>query len=73
MEGEVYKRKVDIRDELLSAAARRSTQTNCCLLLPADQLRRTTRDLRTLMAKCTEEDGWIFKTFIVNCDQFVIS
>ena len=42
-------------------------------LLPAHQLRRTARDLHTLMAKCIEEAAWIFETFLVNCDQFVIS
>jgi hypothetical protein len=55
-EGEVYKRKVDTRDELLArildAAARIKKRE--------DQLRRTTRDLRTRVAKCIQVDGGIF-------------
>ena len=35
-----------------------------------DQLRRTTRDLRTRAAKCTEVDGGTLGTFTVNCDGF---
>ena len=56
MKSEVYKRKVDTRDELLArildAAARIKKRE--------DQLRRTTRELRTRVANCTEDDGWIF-------------
>ena len=37
-----------------------------------DQLRRTTRDFSTQIAKCTEFDGGILGTFIVNCNIFVI-
>jgi hypothetical protein len=48
MKSEVYKRNVDTRDGLLArildAAARIKTRE--------DQLRRTTRDLRTRIAKC---------------------
>jgi hypothetical protein len=55
MEIEVYKIKVDTRDELLArildAAARIKKRE--------DQLRRTIRDLRTRVAKCTEVDGGI--------------
>jgi hypothetical protein len=55
MMSEVYKRKVGTRDELLDrildAAARIKERE--------DQLRRTTRDLRTRVAKCTEVDGGI--------------
>ena len=54
---EVYKRKVDTPDELLAcildAAAR--------IKKGEDQLRRTKRDLRTPVAKCTEDDGGIFE------------
>src|SRR5215468_2790697 len=56
MKSEVYKRKVDTRDELLArildAAARMKKRE--------DQLRRTTRVLRTRVAKCIEADGRIF-------------
>jgi hypothetical protein len=55
MESEVYKRKVDTRDELLvrilDAAVRIKKRE--------DQLRRTTRDLRTRVEKCSEGDGGI--------------
>jgi len=37
-----------------------------------DQLRRTARDLRTRVAKCTEVYGGIFRTFIANCNKSVI-
>jgi hypothetical protein len=55
MKSKVYKTKVDTRDEslalILEAAARINKRE--------DQLRRTTRDLRTRVAKCTEVDGGI--------------
>ena len=51
----VHSRKVDAPDELLArildAAARIKKRE--------DQLRRTTRDLRTGVTKCTEVDGGI--------------
>jgi hypothetical protein len=57
VKGEVYKTKVDRRDELLArildVAARIQKQE--------DQLRRTTRDLRTRVAKCMEVDGGILE------------
>ena len=57
MKGEVYKRKVNTRDELLArildAAARIKKRE--------DQLRQTTLDLRTRVAKCTEIEGRIFE------------
>jgi hypothetical protein len=57
MEGEIYKRKVDSRDELLArildAAARIKKREN--------QLRRTTHDFRTRVEKYTEVDGAIFE------------
>jgi hypothetical protein len=68
MKSEVYTRKVDIRGELLArildAAARIKERE--------DQLRRKTRDLRTQVVKCTEFYSWDFRTFIVNCNRFVI-
>jgi hypothetical protein len=61
MKSEVYKGKAGTRGELLvrvlDAAARVEKRE--------DQLRRTTRDLRTRVAKCFEVDGWDFRTFIV--------
>jgi len=60
MKSEVYKRRVDTRNELfariLDAAARIKKRE--------DQLRRTTRDLQTRGAKCTEVDGGIFERLL---------
>ena len=57
MKIEICKLKVDTRDELpariLGAADRIKGRE--------DQPRRTTRDLRTRVAKCTEVDGGIFE------------
>jgi hypothetical protein len=57
MKNEIYKRKADTRQELLArildAAARIKKRE--------DQLRRTTRDLSTRVAKWTEVDGGIFE------------
>jgi hypothetical protein len=55
MKGEVYKTKVDTRDELLArilAAAARTKERE-------EQLRRTTQH-RTRVAKCTVAGGGIF-------------
>ena len=60
MKGEVYKRKVNTLDELLvrilDAAAR--------IKKPEDQPRRTTHDLHTPVARCTEVDGGIFENLL---------
>ena len=60
MKGEVYELKVDARDELpsrvLDAAARTKGRE--------DRLRRTTRDLRTRVAKRAEVDGGIFERLL---------
>jgi hypothetical protein len=60
MKSEVYKRKVDTRDaflaRILDAAARTKNRE--------DQLGRTTRDLRTRIAKCTGVDGGIFGSIL---------
>jgi hypothetical protein len=57
MKSEVCKRKMDTRDQLLArildAAAR--------IKRHEDLLRRTTRDLRTRVAKWTEVGGGIFE------------
>jgi hypothetical protein len=54
---EVNKTKVDTADELLD----RILDVAACINKREDQLRRTTRDLRTRVAKCTEVDGGIFE------------
>ena len=60
MKSEVYKRKVDTQDELLArvlvAAARTKKREH--------HLRRTSRDLRTRVAKCSEAgDGTVERLF----------
>jgi len=60
MNSEVYKSKVVTPDELLA----RILDVAASIKRREDQLRRTTRDLRTRVAKCTEVDGGIFKTFL---------
>ena len=65
---EVCRRKVDKRDELrariVGAAAR--------IIESEDQLRRVTRDLRKRVAQFDGVGGWIFRTFIANCNKYVI-
>jgi len=56
IKGEVHKRKVDTRDKLLAGSSDVATR----IKKREDQLRRTTRDLRTEHAKCIEIDGGIF-------------
>jgi hypothetical protein len=57
MKSEVYNLKVDTRDGLLA----RIFGAAACINKRGNQLRRTTRDLRTRVAKCTEVDGGIFE------------
>jgi len=55
MKGEVHKINVDTRDKLLAC----SLDTATHIKNREDQLRRTTRDLCTGLAKCIEVDGGI--------------
>ena len=57
MKSEVYKRKVDTRDELLSRILDAADRIN----KHEDQLRRKTQDLCTSVTKCIESDGGIFE------------
>jgi hypothetical protein len=57
MKSEVYKRKVDTRDELIA----RSLDVAACIKKGADAQRRTARNLRTQVAKCIEDEGGIFE------------
>ena len=57
MKCEVNKIKVDTPDELLA----RVLDVAGCKKEREDQLRRTTRDLHTPVANCTEVDGGIFE------------
>jgi hypothetical protein len=52
----VYKRKEDTPDELLARILHAAAS-----ITKREQLRRTTRDLRTQVAKCSEVDGGIFE------------
>ena len=55
MRVEVYKRKAGTRGELLA----RILDAAASIKEIEDQLRRTARDLCTLMAQCIEVGGWI--------------
>ena len=67
MKNEVCERKVDTRDELLA----RILDFAACVKKREDQLRRTTRELRTGIAKCTEDDGEVFRIYILNCKKVI--
>jgi len=53
MKSGVYERNLGTREESLVCILRAASSVN----ILEDQLRRTTRDLRTRVAKCTEVDG----------------
>jgi hypothetical protein len=57
MKSEVYKLKVDTRDEMFA----RILDAAAYIKKVEVDLRRTTRDLRTRAAKCTEVDGGVFE------------
>ena len=74
MKRRVWKRNLDKRDELLAGILDVAVQIN----EPDIQLRRTTRDLRTRVAKCVEVGGGIFShllrsvtNFSFLCNKFV--
>ena len=54
---EVYKTNMDTPDERFA----RILDAAVPIKKPEDQPRRTTQDLRTPVAKCTEVDGGIFE------------
>jgi hypothetical protein len=56
MKSDVYKIKVNIPNEFIAGILDAASINK-----RADQLRRTTRDLRTGVAKCVEDDGGIFE------------
>jgi hypothetical protein len=60
MKSEVYKRKAETRDELLARILDVATH----IKIREDQLRRTTRDLRTRIAMCIRVDGGIFENLL---------
>ena len=60
MKSKVYKRKVGTADEMSfrtsdAAVAKSNAKINS---------RRTTRDLRTRVAKCTEDGGGVFESLL---------
>ena len=57
MESEDYERKVDTPDEFLA----RILDAAACIKKHEDQLRRTTLDVRTRVAKCIEIGGGILE------------
>ena len=57
VKGEVYKRKVNTRDELLA----RILDAAACIKKREDQLRQTTRDLRKRVAIYIEDEDGIFE------------
>jgi len=57
MVSEICKTKVDTPGELLANIL----DAAACIKKREDQLRRTKRDLRARVAKCTEGDGGIFE------------
>ena len=69
VKSEIYKRNVDRRDELLG----RISNAAVCIKEREGETRRTTRDIRTRVAKCIQVDCGIFEMCIVNCNKFVIS
>jgi len=60
VKGEVYKRNVDTRDEMLA----RILDDAACTKKSEDQLRRATRDLLTRFAKCIEIGDGIFESLL---------
>jgi hypothetical protein len=57
LKGEVYKRKVDTREELIA----RILYVAALIKNREVQIRRKTRDLWARVAKCIEVDGGIFE------------
>jgi hypothetical protein len=55
MKSEIYIINIDASDELLA----RILDASGCIKERKDQIRRTSRDFRTRVAKCTEVDGGI--------------
>jgi hypothetical protein len=61
---EVYKEKVNTRDELV---ARIMNSAAIIKQERQDDLRRATRTVAKRVEKCTEVDGGIFRTLTLNC------
>ena len=61
MKNEVYKEKVDTRDELVARIV-----NNAALIKQErqDDLRRATRTVAKRVEKCIDVDGWIFEDLL---------
>jgi hypothetical protein len=64
MKSEVYKEKVNIRDELVARIMNRAALIK---QERQDNLRRATRTIAKRVEKCIEVDGGIFLTLTLNC------
>jgi len=62
LKSEVYRKKVDTRDELLVNIL----HVIACIKESQDALRQKTRHIFTRVAKCTDIDGGIFEHSIIN-------
>jgi hypothetical protein len=60
MKSEVYRRKVDTWDELLDRIMNAVARIKKC----QDELRRSTRQVLTQVAKCIDADGGIFENLL---------
>ena len=69
MKSEVNKIKLDTPDELLA----RMLDAAGCINKREDQLRRTTRDLRTPVAKCSVFDGGILEHLTFKPRNFLLN
>ena len=69
IKSEVSKIKADNPDELVA----RILDAAACINKGEEQLRPTTHDLRTSVAKCTDVHCGDFGTFTVKCNKFVTS
>jgi hypothetical protein len=66
MKSDVYRRNLDTRDELFA----RILDDAASIKKREDQLRRTSRDLRTRFAKCIEVDGGILERLLCTLNKF---
>ena len=67
MKSEVYRKKVDTRDELLVNIQ----GVIACIKGRQDAIRRTTRHVLTRVAKCIDVDGGIFEHLLYLCTNSV--
>jgi hypothetical protein len=67
MKSEVYKRKVDKRDELLAGLLDPAAR----IKKRADELRRTACDFCTRVAMCIQAD-WDSRTCVWSCNRYIV-